>query len=164
MLIKVKIPVILCAFVLLMTAFSGCIEFDSGEKNLSITEFHFCSDIRDMGDYDTHSKTYAVGEQIFMYFELEGFEKRDDGSAQIYQTLTVTTPNGTPFVYEGIPIDNYTMIDQSFDAKEKNIIWFDNYLPLVNASWDKGIYNVKVIVEDRVANRRVSYTTDFIIA
>jgi len=158
-----KIPVILCAFVLLTTAFSGCIEFNSGEKSLSIMEFHFCSDIRDMGDYDIHSKTYTVGEQIFMYFELEGFGKRDDGSAQIHQTLTVTNPNGTPFVYQGIPIDNYTMIDQSFDVKDKNVIWFENYLPLVNESWDKGTYNVKVIVQDKVLNRSVSYTTNFVI-
>jgi hypothetical protein len=164
MLTKVKIPVILCAFALLATAFSGCIEFNSVEKSLSLMEFHFCSDIRDMGDYDTHSKTYNVGEQIFMYFELEGFEKRDDGSAQIHQTLTVANPNGTSFVYQGIPIDNYTMIDQSFDTEGKNVLWFDNHLPLVNVSWSKGTYNIKIVVEDKVANRSISYTTNFVIA
>ena len=160
---KVKIPVILCVSTLLITALTGCIEFGVGNKTLSITEFHFASDIRNMSDYDVHPKIFTEGEQIFMYFELDGFKKRADGTAQVYQTLSVTKPNGTPFVYDGVPIDNYMMIDQSFNVEDMNIIWFDNHLPLVNESWDKGSYAVKIMVEDKVANKSVSYTTDFII-
>jgi len=163
MLANLKLSIVVCTVTLLTTACSGCIDFNSGGTTLSITEFHFASEIRDMGDYDAHSQTYTAGEQIFMYFELEGFEKRDDGTAQVYQTLTVITPSGTPFIYEGVPIENYTMIDQSFNVEDMNVIWFDNHLPLVNASWATGTYTVKIMVEDRVAHRSISYDTDFVI-
>ena len=158
-----KIPAVMCAVIVVTTSFLGCIEITTEKKALSITNFHYCSDIRGYDDYDTHEKTYTVGEQIFMYFELEGFKKRDDGSAQIYQTLTIITPNGTALVADGEILDNYVMIDQSIDATGMNFIWFDNHLPLINASWSKGTYDVKIVVEDRVANKDVTYTTDFII-
>ena len=160
---KMKNIGIFCAFMLLISAFVGCIEF-STSKNLTIKDFHFCSEIIDQDDYIEHSKEYAVGEQVFMYFELEGFKKREDGTAQIFQTLTVYTPNGVPLMDdEGTAISNFIMIDQSFDATGYNIIWFDNHLWQIDDTWPKGTYNVNIVVEDRVANKDVSYTNDFIV-
>ncbi len=161
--IERKISVVICVVLVVITLFGGCIEITTEKKSLSIIDFHYCSAIRGVGDYDTHTKTYTVGEQIFMYFELEGFKKRDDESAQVYQTLTVTAPNGTALVVDGITLDNYVMIDQSLDATGMNVIWFDNHLSPVNISWPKGTYDVTIVVEDHVANKEVTYTTDFII-
>ena len=158
-----RISAVMCAIIIITTSFLGCIEITTEKKALSITNFHFCSDIRGSDDYDTHEKTYTLGEQIFMYFELEGFKKRDDESAQIYQTLTINTPNGPALVTDGVVLENYVMIDQSLDTTGMNFIWFDNHLPLINASWPKGTYEVTIVVEDRVANRDVTYATDFII-
>jgi hypothetical protein len=99
-----------------------------------------------------------------MYFELEGFKISDAGTAQIYQTLTVLRPNGAPFIYEGVPILDYVMIDQAMEASNIDIIWFDNHLPVVNASWSKGEYNIEIIVEDRIGNKEITYTNSFIVA
>ena len=158
-----KIPAVVFAVIMITTSFLGCIELTTEKKSLSITNFHYCSDIRGSDDYDTHEKTYTLGERIFMYFELEAFKKRDDESAQIYQTLTIIAPNGAAFIADGVVLDNYVMIDQSIDATGMNFIWFDNHLPVINASWPKGTYDVTIYVEDQVANRDVTYTTDFII-
>ena len=160
--IKCRMGVFYCAIFLAISPFMGCIEIGTGEA-LTLTNFHFCSEINDLGDYTAHQKIYTFGEQVFMYFELQGFKKRDDETAQIYQTLTVLTPNGTPFLYEGIPIQDYVMIDQAMDATGMDVIWFDNHLPLVNETWPTGTYNIEIMVEDRVANKEVTYTTDFII-
>jgi hypothetical protein len=159
-----RMPAVVSAVIMVTTSFLGCIEITTESKGLSITNFQYCSDIRGSDDYDTHEKTYMLGEQIFMYFELEGFKKRDDESAQIYQTLTIIAPNGVAFIADGVVLDDYVMIDQSFDATGMGFIWFDNHLPLVNASWQKGTYEVTIFVEDKVANRDVTYATDFIIA
>ena len=162
--IKWRIPTGMFAIIIVTVLFLGCIEISTETKSLSITNFHYCSDIRGSDDYDTHEKTYTLDEQIFMYFELEGFKKRDDESAQIYQTLTIIAPNGAAFIADGVVLDDYVMIDQSFDATGMGFIWFDNHLPLVNISWPKGTYEVAIFVEDKVANRDVTYATDFIIA
>ena len=140
----------------------GCINISVG-GNLAIKNFHFASEISGSDDYVSHSNTYTDGEQVFMYFELEEFKKRDDDTAQIFQTLTVLTPLGIPFLYEGTPIQDYVMIDQAMDASGINVIWFDNHLPVVDETWITGTYNVEIVVEDRVANKDVSYTTHFII-
>ena len=137
----------------------GCLDFVSG--SLSVKNFNFASDIDGLGDYVLHTRNYTSGEQVFMYFEVHGFQKRSDDSAQIFQTLTVITPEGIPLVIDGESIENYIMIDQSLDATGMDIIWFDNHLPAVDVSWIAGRYDVEIVIEDRVANEDVSYTTFF---
>ncbi len=143
--------------------FFGIIKIPSNDA-LSISNFHYCSSIDGWRDYEEHSKTYTTGEQIFMYFEVKGLEKRSDGSVQIHQTLTVLQPDGSPLTLDGIQLKDYPMIDQSFNANGKNTLWFNNHLTIVNESWAKGEYNVIIKVEDKVANKSTSYSTDFIIA
>ena len=134
------------------------------KEGISISNFHYCSSINGWRDYEEHSKTYTNGEQVFMYFEVKGFEKRDDGSAQIYQTLTILKPDGSPLVLDGVTLKDYPMIDQSIDASGKDTLWFDNHLTIVNETWDRGTYNAIIKVEDRVANASTSYSSNFIIA
>ena len=81
-----KNVVVFCASMLLVSAFLGCIEFGTTE-NLTIKDFHFCSEINDQDDYVAHSREYTVGEQVFMYFELEGFKKRDDATKERQKEL-----------------------------------------------------------------------------
>ena len=152
---------VLLAGVLLMATLAGCIEPGKGET-LSIGDFHFCAGIRGLDMYDEHPNTFKEGEQIFMYFELTGFEKKE-GIADIIQTLTIITPEGDPFVLEGKPVESYVMIDEEIPAKDMDVLWFDNHLPPVNGSWAKGTYDVKIAVTDRVAEKTVSYNTEFII-
>ena len=161
---KTKTLVSMFTVVFLITLCAGCI--DSQENvGLSISDFHFCSAIRGADDYDSHATTYTSGEQVFMYFELRGFEVRSDKSAQIYQTLTVTVPNGTPLMTdEGVSIENFEMLDQSIDTTGMNFLWFNNYLWQINESWVTGTYEVIIVVEDRVANKSVTYSTEFNIA
>jgi len=158
-----KIFVSIFALVLLIMLCVGCI--DSDEKvTLSISNFHFCSAIRDADDYDTHASSYTSGEQVFMYFELEGYTVQSDASAQIYQALTVRLPNGTALImHNGIPVENYVMIDQSINTAGMNYLWFDNHLGKINESWTKTTYSVSIFVKDRIANKSVTYTTEFTI-
>jgi hypothetical protein len=160
---KMKTFVSIFTLVLLIMLCVGCT--DSNEKvNLSISNFHFCSAIRGAEDYDIHGSTYTSGEQVFMYFELEGYAVQGDASAQIYQTLTVTMPNGTALImHNGVPVENFVMVDQSINTAGMNFLWFDNHLWEINESWSIGKYNVRIVVEDRIGRTSVTYATEFTI-
>jgi hypothetical protein len=160
---KMKIFVSIFTLVLLIMLCAGCTNSDE-KVNLSISNFHFCSAIRDSGDYDIHGSTYTNGELVYMYFELKGYAVQNDSSTQIYQTLTVKMPNGTALIMDdGVPVENYVMIDQSINTAGKNFIWFDNHLWEINETWSKGTYNVSIFVEDRVGKKSVTYATEFTI-
>jgi len=132
-------------------------------EELSITNFHYCSSIYGWRNYDEHSRTYTNGEQIFMYFEVKGFKKNND-EAQIYQTLTILQPDGSPLTLNGIKLQDYPMVNQSINASGKSVLWFDNHLTIIDETWEKGEYDVIIKVEDRLANTNTTYSTNFVIA
>ena len=131
-------------------------------NELSISNFHYCSSINGWRDYEEHSKSYTNGEQVFMYFELKGFEKRNE-EAQIYQTLTILKPDGSILELDGVKLNDYPMINQSIDANGKSSLWFDNHLPVIDESWERGQYKVIIKVEDRIANTNTTYSSSFIV-
>lgn len=153
---------IVIAAILISTMFTGCV-FEISGTTFSIKNFHYCSSIDGWRSYEKHSNQYTIGEQVFMYFEVEGFKTNDDGIAQIYQTLTVIAPNGSYLVLSGAKLQDYPMIDQAFDASGKDTLWFDNHLTPINQTWDKGKYKVTINVEDRLAEKSVSYTSEFYV-
>ncbi len=133
------------------------------DSSLSVSNFHYCSSINGWRDYQEHSSAYMDGEQVFMYFELDGFEKASNDSAKIYQTLTVLKPDGSPLVLSGITLKDYPMIDQYIDATGKDALWFDNHLTIIDNTWARGKYSVVIKIKDGIANESTSYSSNFTV-
>ena len=139
-------------------ATTGCL---NGYDELEVGEFIFVEDfdVADVDDLVEVEPEYSSEDDVFVYFDVEGFEVGDDGTVAWQSYVTVYNPDGEPV--EGL--DNVELDageDQLPDA-EWAYVDFTAHLWPGEDGWDEGEHEVVFTVVDEVGDKDMEITRTF---
>jgi hypothetical protein len=122
------------------------------EKKLTVSKFVFCTGVLQNGEYTPRSNSeFSAGENIHIYFELEGVETKDNSVSlkwdylKIYKSGTLTDEKYNVLSY-----------DQSFDT-DISYVWMSK--PIVVT--EPGNYEVEIKVIDNYTGKQVTAKESF---
>jgi len=122
------------------------------EKKLTVSKFVFCTEVLQNGEYTPRSNSeFTAGENIHIYFELEGVETKDNSVSlkwdylKIYKSGTLTDEKYNVLSY-----------DQSFDT-DISYVWMSK--PIVVT--EPGNYEVEIKVIDNYTGKEVTAKESF---
>ncbi len=137
---------------------SGCL---NGYDELELNEFKFVED-EDNEDEIEEGYEYGSEEDVFVYFEVEGFEA-DDGIIDWTILMTVMDSDGEP--YPGLNESEVEDETADIDA-DWGIVEFTpnrmNVYPAVGAGgWEDGENEIEIQVVDNIGDEELTFTETF---
>lgn len=132
---------------------SGCIGGQGGGKTLKIQGFSFASEISDNGEYNPHSSVYGPEERVWIYFEVEGVERKNN-TVQIKEDLKVTGPDGKVIMDDKV-------VDTALNMKNKDVLWLKNYITPPAEGFKKGKHEIEINLKDKLSGKTVTFKKEF---
>jgi hypothetical protein len=159
---KVKTCFSLVFSLILITLSIGCVEEESGTKELGLSNIVFCAE--EPTDYMTYVEqpdaTYLPGEEVWIYFNLDNvkYNPNPDESNEIWFTeyLTVTDPDGVDYISQEI-VNEHRNFPKEDDVEN---LWLRNVI-YTTADMPTGPYTVQFDITDKLADKTVTVSTTF---
>ena len=149
-----------------LVAFSiGCVEEESKNGDLSVTNVVFCSE-EPTGYHEYKEQpgaTYNPGVTVWIYMDVNNihYNPNSDGSNEVWITenLTILNSDGE-ILLNGEIINDHRNFPEEEDV-EKMYLKNDITIP---ADFDPGYYTVQIMVKDKLAGVTASASSTFQIA
>ncbi len=149
------IPMIIALLVATMAGGVAC-----AEKEFTLSEITFCSkEPAGEGDYEVQpNATYEVGDTIWMYLEVSGFENEKlDGEYEFYVNLALTVLDANDNI-----MDYWATFDEAHetDSEVTDLIWWS--LGIYGTEvYDPGKYTISIDAKDKISGETKNVKGDF---
>ena len=158
-----KIFIGIIAGIVLVTFSIGCVEEESNNGDLSISNIVFCSE-QPVGymDYDEQpSAQYNPGDTVWIYMNINNlyYNSNSDESSEIWikQNLTLLDSQGELIYDFGEIVNDHRNIPEEEDPDK---IFLTNNIN-IPTDFDPGRYTVQILVKDALAGETTSESSTF---
>jgi hypothetical protein len=158
-----KIFLGIIASIVLVTFSIGCVEEESQNGDLSISNIVFCSE-QPLGymDYDEQpSAQYNPGDTVWIYMNVNNlhYNVNSDESSEIWikQNLTLLDSQGEIIQDFGEVINDHRNLPEEEDP-DKIFLTNNIYIP---TDFDPGRYTLQILVKDSLAGETTSGSSNF---
>ncbi len=158
-----KILIGIIASIVLVTFSIGCVEEESTNGDLSISNVVFCSEHpTGYREYkEQPDATYNPGDMVWIYMNINNnyYNPNSDGTNEIWITENLTLLDSQGEIL--IPNQEFLNEHQNYpeDLNPENL-WIYNNIP-TSTDIDPGYYTVQIVVKDKLAGATATASSTF---
>ncbi len=158
-----KIFIGIIASIVLVTFSIGCVEEESTNGDLSVTNLVFCSEQpTDYREYkEQPDATYNPGDMVWIYMNINNnhYNPNNDGTNEIWITENLTLLNSQGEIL--IPSQEFLNEHQNYpEDLNPEHLWIYNNIP-TSTDIDPGYYTVQIVVTDKLAGATATASSTF---
>ena len=157
-----KLIIGLIASIVFVSFSIGCIEEESGNGELSISNIVFCSE--EPTDYREYKEQpdskYNPGDDVWIYMNINNihYNPNPDGTNEVWITENLTVLNSQGEILLSSEILNEHRNFPEEEDPEK--LWLSNVIP-TTTDLDPGHYTVQMVVKDKLAGVTATASSTF---